>query len=306
MSPAAVVGTASVDAVDLHYERFGDADRPLMVLVAGLNTQAIAWPVAFCERIADRGFAVVRFDNRDAGLSTHLTDSGFGRDDVDAMLVGESHTPVPYTLSDMAADTAGLVAALGAESAHVFGTSLGGMVAQLVAIEHPRRVLSLASLSSTTGEPDVGQPTPEALEAILQPAPDGRKACIERGIAVRQVWSSPGHHDPEELRTYFDQCWDRRPADADADARQAAAYLVSPPRAEGLRGLEVPTVVLHGDRDTLVTPSGGARTAELVRGARHVVLEGMGHDMPERWWDTIIDAVVANARRARAEAPAHR
>lgn len=298
MIAPAVVATAHVGDIEVHYERFGDPRDPLLVLIAGLNTQAISWPSAFCVALADHDLSVVRFDNRDVGLSTHLDHSGFGRRDVDAMIVGEPHAPVPYTLSDMAADVAGLIGHLTIEAVHLFGTSLGGMIAQAVAIEHPRRVASLASLSSSTGEPEFGQPTAEALAAIIEPAPNGREASIERGIAVREVWSSPGHHDPEALRDYFDECWDRRPADADADARQAAAYLVSPPRDAGLRAVRVPTVVLHGDRDTLIRPSGGERTAELVSGARHVVLEGMGHDMPEPYWPTIIDAVVANIRRA--------
>ncbi|MEQ8716265.1 MAG: alpha/beta fold hydrolase [Acidimicrobiales bacterium] len=301
-----MAATARVGEIELHYERFGEADDPLLVLVAGLNTQAISWPLPFCAALADHGLSVVRFDNRDVGLSTHLDDSGFGRRDVDAMIVGEPHAPVPYTLSDMAADVAGLISHLSADPVHLFGTSLGGMIAQSVAIEHPGVVASLASLSSSTGEPEVGQPTPEALAAIMEPAPEGREASIERGIAVREVWSSPGHHDPEALRDYFDECWDRRPADADADARQAAAYLVSPPRDAGLRGIGVPTVVLHGDRDTLVGPSGGERTAALIPGARHVVLEGMGHDMPEAYWPTIIDAVVANIEHARVAAPGPR
>jgi pimeloyl-ACP methyl ester carboxylesterase len=301
-----VVATARVGGIELHYERFGDPQDPLLVLVAGLNTQAISWPLPFCAALADHGLSVVRFDNRDVGLSTHLDDSGFGRRDVDAMIVGEPHAPVPYTLSDMAADVVGLIDHLTTEPVHLFGTSLGAMIAQSVAVEHPRVVASLASLSSSTGESEVGQPTPEALAAIIEPAPEGREASIERGVAVREVWSSPGHHDPEALRDYFDECWDRRPADADADARQAAAYLVSPPRDAGLRTVRAPTVVLHGDRDTLISPSGGERTAELVPAARHVVLTGMGHDMPEPYWPIIIDAVVANIGRAGHVAPGPR
>ena len=206
---------------------------------------------------------------------------------------------VPYTLRDMAADVVTVLDDAGVDRAHVLGVSLGGMIAQTLAIEFPERVRSLALLSSTTGAPDVGQPSAEALEALLAPGPEttDRAAVVEADVAARAVWSTPGHFDEDWTRDYFGRCYDRAHHPA-GQPRQMAAILTAPDREAALAALDLPTVVLHGTADNLVAPSGGARLAELIPDAELVELDGMAHDLPPHFWAPIIEAITQLAVRS--------
>ena len=283
--------------VTLCYETFGEAQDPAVLLIMGLGTQMVAWHEDFCARLADRGFHVIRFDNRDAGKSTwiHAPDLQL----MESLMGAMAGQPVnaPYVLSDMAADAVGLLDALGIPAAHVVGASMGGMIAQTIAIEHPQRVLSLTSIMSTTGEPDVGQATAEATAVLLEPAAPDRESAIDRSVRAGRLISSPEHFDEERARAKAAEAYDRafNPAGV---GRQLLGIIASGSRAEGLAELNVPTLVVHGRADPLVGVSGGERTAELIPGAELLVLDDMGHDLPPAHWATIIEHICALASRA--------
>jgi pimeloyl-ACP methyl ester carboxylesterase len=262
----------------------------------GLGGQAIAWADDLCQGFVDRGFFTIRYDNRDVGLSTHLQGTP---DPAAALQARADGRPIdaPYTLDDLAADAAGLLDHLGVAAAHVVGASMGGMIAQVLAIEHPERVLSLTSIMSSTGEADVGQPDPSVLPVLLQPVPEGRDAAIEQAVKVAAAVGSPEHQDEERIRAHAGAAYDRA-FDPDGVARQLLATMASPDRAEGLKQLDVPTLVVHGSADKLIDPSGGRRTAELVPGARLELIEGMGHDLPVYYWSRIIELVTHHAAAA--------
>ncbi|MFI5043960.1 MAG: alpha/beta fold hydrolase [Acidimicrobiales bacterium] len=286
--------------VELFHERFGDPERPTVLLVCGLGSQCTNFDVELCELIVERGFGVVRFDNRDCGLSTHF--DAVAVDVLSTLAAAVSGEPVssPFTLSDMAADAVGLLDALGVESAHVVGTSMGGMIAQAIAIEHPERVRSLTSVMSTTGERGVGDPTPECMTAMAAnmaiPAEDF-DSRVEAAVTLAELIGTPSVFDVERVRTRakanVTRCY--HPA---GTQRQMVAILASGSRAAGLAGLDVPTVVMHGDLDPLVDISGGRRTAELVPGAEFRLMDAMGHDLPPTYWDRFVDGIVAAADRA--------
>lgn len=286
-----------VNGIDLEYEELGDPEGRPLLLIMGLGAQMIAWDDDLCRRFGERGFRVIRFDNRDVGLSTKLDHQRV--DFVAAYTAYLAGEPVqaPYSLEDMADDAAGLLDAVGIPAAHVVGASLGGMIAQALAIRHPDKVLSLTSIMSTTGDPDVGQPTGEALTILLQPAARTREEAIERDVETTRAIGSPDHFDEDRVRRRATAAYDRcfYPAGI---VRQLAAIASSGTRADGLRRLRIPAVVIHGSVDPLVQPSGGARTAELIPGAELIVLEGMGHDLPQHFWGDIIDAVEKIAAHA--------
>ena len=283
---------ARVNGVEIEHDTVGDPADPTVLLFAGLGMQMIEWDPEFCRMIAERGFRVVRFDNRDAGLSTHLD----VRVDVMAVLaaVGAGGDPgVPYTLTDMAEDAVGLLDHLGVERAHMVGVSMGGMIAQTVALNHRDRVRALVSIMSMTGDPDVGQPTPEAITALLAPPARDRDEAGDHKVHHAHTWGSPAFIDEDRLRTVAARLWDRA-HDPAATARQLAAIFASGSRSEGLRRLDVPTFVIHGTEDTLIQPSGGERTAEVVPDAKMLIVEGMGHDLPPQLWPRIVDAVTTH------------
>jgi pimeloyl-ACP methyl ester carboxylesterase len=284
--------------IELAYERFGDPADPPLLLVMGLATQMLAWPDEFCAGLADRGLSVVRFDNRDVGLSTHLRDAP--PPNIPAALMGDTSS-ASYTLSDMAADAVGLLDALELDSAHVVGASMGGMIAQTLAIEHPQRVRTLTSIMSTTGDPSVGGASQEALGVLLAPPARDRDEAIERTVATYRVIGSPGYEfDEAGLRERAGLSFDRA-YDPAGVGRQLLAILASGDRTPRLRELRVPTLVIHGEEDPLVRVSGGRATAAAIPGSELVVFDGMGHDLPRALWPAIIERIVALVERGEAE-----
>jgi pimeloyl-ACP methyl ester carboxylesterase len=280
---------AQANGIHLEWEGFGDADAPALLLVMGLGAQMIAWDEDLCRMIAGRGFRVIRFDNRDVGLSTKM--DGAPTPDVLAAFTGDTSS-ASYTLDDMADDTAGLLDALGISAAHVVGASMGGMIAQTLAIRHPRKVKTLTSIMSTTGAPDVGQPDPAAIPLLITPPPADRAGFVEHSVGTSRVLSSPGFpFDEERVRERGGRSYDRgfHPAGV---GRQLLAVVASGDRTPALRSLRVPTLVIHGDADPLIAPSGGRATAAAVPGARLLMIPGMGHDLPRGAWETITDAIV--------------
>ncbi|MGY1700583.1 alpha/beta fold hydrolase [Geodermatophilus sp. SYSU D00766] len=284
------VQTTRVGDVELAYETFGSPEDTPLLLVMGLATQMIGWPDEFCRMLADRGLHVVRFDNRDIGLSTHL--DAAGAPDVLAVMGGD-HSRVAYRLADMAEDTAGLLDALGLGSAHVVGASMGGMIAQALAIRHPEKVRSLTSIMSTTGDPAVGAPAEAALGVLLAPPATDRESAVQRAVDTYRVIGSPGFEfDESGLRERAGLSFDRAYNPAGV-ARQLAAILASPDRTADLARVAVPTLVVHGAQDALVNVSGGRATAAAIPGAELLVVEGMGHDLPRAVWPQLVDRIGA-------------
>lgn len=296
--PRAAVATG----MELEFDTFGSPDDPALLLIMGFTAQLTAWEDGFCRLLADGGRHVIRFDNRDCGLSTKLDGQTA---DVGAVMAAafadEPAPPVPYTLSDMAADAIGLLDHLGIDRAHVVGASMGGMIAQHVAIEHPGRVLSLVSIMSQPGDVEVGQPTPEAAEALFAPPPTDREAYIDSSSRWL-VWASKKYRDPARARANAARDFDRSFYPEGA-TRQLAAIYASGRRATALQQLDVPTLVIHGRDDTLITPSGGFRTAELIPGAHLLFVADMGHDMPEPLWPFLTDVILSHTGGARPTLP---
>jgi pimeloyl-ACP methyl ester carboxylesterase len=264
--------------IDIAYQRLGKSDAPVVLLIMGVGAQSIHWPDAFCHALVDRGLQIIRFDNRDVGLSTHLTDSP--APNLPAALAGDLSS-VAYTLSDMAADAVGLLDALGFGKAHVVGASMGGAIAQTMAVEHPDRVRSLTSMMSTTGNMSVGQPSPEVLREVFSgPRATTREEVIQQMLrAFRAVGSPEYPSDQEEVAARASRAYDRA-YDPIGVARQAIASVASGDRTERLRHLNVPTLVIHGVADRMCDVSGGRATAEAIPGAELFLIEGMGHDLP--------------------------
>jgi len=282
--------------IEIEYETFGDPADPALLLVMGLGAQMISWDTELCEGFVDRGFHVIRFDNRDIGLSTK-TDA-----DIDIMasiLAGMSGGEVEsaYKLTDMAADAIAVLDDLDIAQAHVVGASMGGMIAQTLAIEHPTRVQTLTSIMSTTGDPDVGQPNPEVVPLLLQPPPGSREAAIEQKVESGRAIGSPDHFDEDRARARYTEEYDRSYYPQGV-GKQLVAILASGSRTAALRTLEVDTLVVHGDVDPLVNLSGGERTAEVIPGAELLILEGMGHDLPTVFWAQVIEAITTLASRS--------
>ena len=290
--------TASSNGLSIYFETFGDLKAPPVLLIAGLGMQMVDWPPQWIDRLVGAGYFVISFDNRDIGLSTHLSSSP--PPDLGAFL-GGGKPNIAYYLGDMAGDAVAVLDTLQIETAHVIGVSMGGMIAQQVAIDNPERLRSLCSIMSNTGAAGVGQPTPAVLVQLLVPPPPTREEAIDRSIAISKLIGSPGlPQDEEVMRVAAAQSYDRS-HDPDGVARQLGAIVASPDRTEGLGTVKVPTVVIHGTADPLVQPDGGKATAAAIPGARLVNIEGMGHDLPPELWDEILEAIVANMRKADAE-----
>lgn len=289
---------ADTGQVKIAYETFGSPDDPAMVLVMGVASQMIYWPDDFCLALADAGFYVVRFDNRDIGLSSHLHELGIP--DLMALLTDPSET-APYLLADMADDTAGLLGALGLDRVHLVGLSMGGMIAQEVAIRHEARLKSLTTIMSTPAA-NVGEPTPAAQEALLLPPPKSVEEAGELAVKAYAAIGSPAYpYDADWTRATGEEAF-RRSSSSAGKIRQLAAIFVSPDRRPALASLTVPTLVLHGEEDPLIQVEGGVETAKAVPGARLVTYPGMGHNLPRDLWPELIREIVDHARRAEGSA----
>ena len=289
--PRAKVATG----IEIEYETFGSSANPAVLLVSGFTAQLLMWPADFCRLIADSGFHVIRFDNRDCGLSTKLDGKAVDTDGViRAALLDEQVPAVPYTLSHMAADAVGLLDVLGIDRAHVVGGSMGGMIVQVMAIEHPSRVASLTSIMSNSGEPEYGQPTPEAMEALVAAPPTDREAYIESSKNW-MVWQSRKYSSVEQNRIDAAASFDRSFYPEGAP-RQLAAIYASGRRTDGMRAISAPTLVIHGTDDTLIAPSGGQRAAELIPNAKLDMIDDMGHDLPRPLWSRITGSIISHLK----------
>ncbi len=272
---ASNVGPAGID---IAYQRFGNSNAPVVLLIMGVGAQYIHWPDTFCHALVEGGLQVIRFDNRDVGLSTHMT--GAPPPNLPATLGGDLSS-VSYTLSDMAADAVGLLDVLGFKQVHIVGASMGGAIAQTMAIEHPDRVRSLTSMMSTTGNMSIGQPSPEVLRALFSgpPATTREEVIQQRLRASREVGSPSYPADEVEVAAQAGRAYDRS-HDPIGVARQAIATVASGDRTERLRHLAVPTLVIHGIADRMCDVSGGKATAEAIPGAQLMLIDGMGHNLP--------------------------
>ena len=289
---------APTNGIELEYETHGDPADPALVLVGGLGVQLVWWNPEFLQAFVDRGFHVVVLDNRDVGLSTKVETDVDVMEAIGAALQG-GPVDAPYLIPDMAADVWGLLDHLGVDRAHLFGASMGGMIVQQMAIDHPDRVLTLTSVMSTTGDPDVGAPRPEAVATMLESDPPEREAFVEHATANTRVINPGEHFDEEWVRTRHGLAFDRCFCPEGVE-RQLLAILASPSRCPGLRGLDLPSLVIHGELDPLITISGGERTAECLRGSEFLRLDQMGHDLPSYYWATVIHHVTALASRSAA------
>jgi pimeloyl-ACP methyl ester carboxylesterase len=280
---------AQVNGLELEYESFGEPASTPLLLVMGLSYQMIEWDDAVCQLIADRGFWVTRFDNRDVGLSSKLDHLGIP--DLLGVMVGTA--PALYTLDDMADDAVGLLDVLGVSAAHVVGVSMGGMIAQLIAINHPKRVLSLTSIMSTVGGPSVVQAEAEVIAALMLPPGPTREERVEHSLGVRRLINGAGlPFDEDRARRKAERAVDRC-FHPDGGLRQIVAILAAPDRAPALSLLTIPTLVIHGEQDPLVPPDNGRQTAAALPNARLFMIPDMGHNLPERVWPHVVDAIVA-------------
>jgi pimeloyl-ACP methyl ester carboxylesterase len=294
---------APVNGIEIAYQQAGDPDGEPLLLIMGLGTQMLAWDEDFCEMLVERGFRVVRFDNRDIGHSTMIDTAGVpSRLE---MMRGRRAT-APYLLTDMARDTFGLMDHLEIEAAHVTGASMGGMIAQTMALHRPERVRSLVSMMSTTGNRWLGWPTWKAFVVLFASYPRNRDAYIERAFRTFGTIGSPGYPlDRERLSRVAGEMYDRSHNPAGV-LRQMPAITASGDRTTELRGLDLPTTVIHGASDPLVRPAAGRATAKAIPGARLRMIDGMGHDLPRKLWPDFVEEIAANAARAsdRVEQPA--
>jgi pimeloyl-ACP methyl ester carboxylesterase len=287
------VPTAHVNGIDIEYVTEGDPSDPPLLLVMGLGAQLTAWPQGFVDGLRQRGLYLILFDNRDCGLSTKFE----GLPDITALFGGDGSS-APYRIGDMADDAAALLNQLGIKRAHVVGASMGGMITQALVIHHPELFMTACSIMSTTGDRFVGAPTGEAMTALLRPIATSREEAIEASVAGSKVIGSPKYPTDEALlRQRAGAAYDRSCC-PQGTARQLAAILASPDRTEGLHGVRIPFLVIHGEEDPLVTISGGRATAAAVPGAKLLTIPGMGHDLPEELFGDVTDAVVANTQLA--------
>jgi len=292
---------AKANKISVEYETFGNPSSPPILLIVGLGGHLIYWDEAFCRQLADAGLYVIRYDNRDAGLSTKFDEAGLPdiMDVIGKVMSGLKVSP-PYTIEDMASDAVGLLDALKIEKAHICGMSMGGMIAQSLAIHYPQRVLSLTSIYSTTGNPRLPQPKPEVMGFLLTPPPKEREPFIQFNLNVFRAFTGPGFGFDEEwvrkiMGRAFDRCFYPQGV-----GRQLIAILTQENRKPVLKGVRAPTLVIHGDADPLVSVEAGKDTAEAVPGAELKIIKGMGHDLPHgEAWAQIADHIIAHTKKAR-------
>lgn len=285
-----------VNGIELVYDAFGEPSAPPMLLIMGLGAQMIGWEEEFCTDLAAHGYWVIRFDNRDVGLSTRLDKAGVP--DVVALmqvLARDESVQAPYTLRDMAGDAVALLDALQAESAHVVGASMGGMIAQEMAIHYPGRVRTLTSIMSSTGNPELPPPKPEAMSILVTPFPTDRDGYLERSVQMGRILGGPGFSfDEDRAREKAEQAFERG-LSPEGTTRQLAAVIASGSRKEALQAVTVPTLVIHGDADPLVPVECGMDTAKSVPGAELLIIEGMGHELPPAAAARVLAAIVRHA-----------
>jgi pimeloyl-ACP methyl ester carboxylesterase len=286
------MGSAQSNGLEIAYEEIGPRGGRPLVLVMGLGVSLVFWEDEFCAMLAERGHRVVRFDNRDVGRSTKLDALGIPNvmEAMTALATGKSIAG-PYLLSDMARDTIGLMDALGIERAHVVGASMGGMIAQTMAIEHPQRLRSMTSIMSSTGSPSVPPGKPEAMALLVRPPASDRAAYVDQAVEVWRVIGSPGFpFDEQRVRARAAAHFDRG-YHPPGIARQLVGVVASGDRTAALRKVSTPSLVIHGVDDPLVPVEGGKATAAAIPGARLLLIEGMGHDMPREAWPRIVDTI---------------
>jgi pimeloyl-ACP methyl ester carboxylesterase len=289
----------TANGMQIEYETFGDPASPPLLLIMGLGAQMIHWPEEFCKQLASQGLYVIRYDNRDVGLSSKCDEAGVS--DISEIFTDPelgAELNIPYTLDDIADDAVGLLDALGIEKAHVLGMSMGGMIAQTVAIRHPSRVLSLISMASGTGDPDLPYGNPEAMAMLVAPMPAEREAYIEHNINLfRTITGSKYQADEQEVRRLVECAYDRCYYPPGM-ARHSLAIMTAGSRKQALKSVTAPTLVIHGSEDPLLPVEQGSATAEAVPGAELLVIEGMGHDLPAGVWPLLVDAIVRHTRKA--------
>ena len=288
----------AANGVTLEYEAYGDPANPPLLLVMGLGAQLTLWPIELVEALVARGIYVIRYDNRDIGLSSKFTGAGVPELPAVFMALMSGKVPaLPYTLADMADDAAALLTALGIDKAHIVGASMGGMIAQLVAINHPARVLSLTSIMSTTGNPTLPQAKPEAMAALMErPTTAELTDILALGLRISRAIGSPAYPAPEDrLRARIERDF-RRSFHPTGPARQMAAIVADGDRRERLKAVTAPTLVIHGEDDPLVPVEGGKDTAAAIPGAKLLTIPGMGHDLPLELVDRIADAIAGVAK----------
>ena len=282
----------TANGIQIEYDTFGDSSFPALLLIAGNGAQMILWDVEFCELLAKTGLFVIRFDNRDSGLSTKF--DGAGIPDIIATIKAYMEgKPVEsaYSLDDMAEDSVGLLDALGIEKVHICGISMGGMVAQVISYRHPKHVLSLTSIMSSTGNPDLPKGKPDAIAAVVAPAPEEREAYVEHNVNIwRRIWSPGFPFEERRVRTVIEKSYDRSYY-PQGMARQYTAILASGDRRPLLSSIKIPALVIHGADDPLIPVEGGKDTARVIPGASLLIINGMGHDMPKGVWAEIVDAI---------------
>ena len=276
------------NGIQIEYDTFGDISSPVLLLIMGGGSQMIYWEVEFCELLAKKGLYVIRFDNRDVGLSTKFEDAGIP--DIMAAMKGESISPA-YTLEDMADDAVGLLDALGIEKAHICGASVGGMIAQVVSYRYSERVLSLISIMSSTGNPELPQIEPDILAEVYKTVPDEREAYIEHYVNMwRKLWSPGFPFEENRLRALMAESYDRSYY-PQGMTRQSAAVIAHGYQKKSIASIKAPTLVIHGNKDPFMSLEGGKETAQLIQGAKILIIDGMGHDMPKEAWPAMIDAI---------------
>jgi pimeloyl-ACP methyl ester carboxylesterase len=284
----------TANGLHIEYEALGDPKARPMLLIMGLGAQLLAWDDGFCKELVDRGFHVIRYDNRDSGLSDKMEAAGPA--DLMAAYAGDARPA--YTLDDLAADAVGVLDALQIPAAHIVGASMGGFIAQLVAINHPDRTLSLTSIMSGPGGEDMVSPTPEAQQVLIRPAGTTREEVVAGGLEGRHLLGGIGNpFDEADERRKMERAYDRSYYPA-GYGRQLVAILAANSRMNGLRAVKVPTLVIHGLDDPLVPIENGRLVASAVPGARMIELEGAGHNIPQRHWAAVADAIAATAARA--------
>lgn len=291
----------TANGMQIEYETFGDRRSPTLLLIAGNGAQLIFWDEPLCQMFVDAGLHVIRFDNRDAGLSTKFEEAGVPdmMASIKAAMEGKPITAA-YTLEDMADDAIGLLDSLGIAKAHICGLSMGGMIAQVVAYRHPEQVLSLTCIMSCTGNPEMPHGKPEALAAVVAPPPKEREAFIEHNLAVwRQIWSPGYPFEEERARTFMEASYARAQY-PQGMARQNMAILANGDRRPSLATITAPTLVIHGADDPLIPVEAGRDTARSIPDARLCIIDGMGHDLPTGVWPTVVEAISRQVRQTAA------